>query len=185
MKIYTRTGDAGETGLVGGMRIAKSSLRIAAIGEVDELNAAIGLARVETDGLRFDPLLERVQSLLFDLGAELASTADGPRVHATLSEEHVRLLERSMDEQTERLPPLRNFVLPGGSAAAAQLHLARCICRRAERAVLAWHEAEPVREEVRAFLNRLSDWLFVCARSANQALGVEDVPWKGSEVETL
>lgn len=181
MKIYTKTGDGGETGLVGGSRISKASGRIAAIGDVDELNAAIGVARCETGTSVLDPMLADVQSTLFDLGAELASLPEGRKAYAALSEEVIQVLERSIDVQTEHLPSLKNFILPGGSKLASCLHLARAICRRAERSILELHREEPVRQEVLAYINRLSDWLFVTARTANRVEGVEDVPWQAAK----
>lgn len=181
MKIYTKTGDRGDTGLVGGSRVAKASARIQAIGDVDELNASIGVARCEASGFPLDEDLAWLQSALFDIGAELASPPGSRIGFATLPGTAVSRLESSMDEQTASLPPLRNFILPGGSRLASSLHFARCICRRAERSVLALHEKEAVRSEVLVFLNRLSDWLFVCARTANQNARVDDVPWQAAE----
>jgi cob(I)alamin adenosyltransferase len=174
VKIYTKTGDAGSTGLVGGTRIAKNSKRIAAIGDVDELNAAIGVARLHADA---DPLMERVQAWLFDLGAELASPEGGRKTYRELPAGAIEAIEQSIDALEADLPPLRSFILPGGSALGASLHLARCVCRRAERSVLELHAEEPVREVPRVFLNRLSDWLFVAARAANRAADIPDVLW--------
>jgi cob(I)alamin adenosyltransferase len=172
VKIYTKTGDAGETGLVGGCRIPKTSLRIIAIGEVDELNAAIGLCRSEVEL----PLLSSIQNWLFDLGSELASPGQD-RFH-TIGQGETSILEESIDEMESRLSPLTNFILPGGSEGSSRLHLARSICRRAERAVLALAAEEPLRGIVTVFLNRLSDWLFVAARTANALSNVMDVEWK-------
>ncbi len=180
MKIYTKTGDKGETGLVGNARVKKTSTRIQAIGEVDELNAAIGLARTESQGGELDEDLAKIQSTLFDLGAELASLPGSKITFAILGSHPAENLEKSIDEQTASLEPLKNFILPGGSKLAAHLHLARCICRRAERSVLELHEEEPLRSEVLVFLNRLSDWLFVSARTANCQSGIDDVPWQPS-----
>jgi cob(I)alamin adenosyltransferase len=178
MKIYTKTGDKGETGLVGNTRIKKTSARIKAIGEVDELNAAIGLARTESQGAEIDEHLAWIQSALFDLGAELASLPGAKLSFAILAPAAARHLEESIDSQTSKLEPLRTFILPGGTKLAAHLHLARCICRRAERAVLELHEEESLRSEVLVFLNRLSDWLFVAARTSNRQSGIEDVAWQ-------
>lgn len=169
MKIYTKTGDAGQTGLIGGTRVPKNHPRIAAIGDVDELNASLGF-------LGNQPLVREIQGWLFELGAELASPGDDR--FQTLSLKEIERLEASMDEQTAELEELKNFILPGGSPEAAHLHLARSICRRAERSVLDLHEREPVREAPRVFLNRLADWLFVSARTANRVAHVEDVSWK-------
>ena len=174
MNIYTGTGDAGETGLLGGDRVSKGSLRIAAIGDVDELNAAIGL-------VGGGPELDRLQCWLFDLGAELAAPPGGKFDKASVGAAHVAWLETAIDRHMAALPPLRAFVLPGGCAAAAALHFARVVCRRAERAILALHEVEPVRENARVFVNRLSDYLFAAARSANAAAGVADVEWRHQE----
>ncbi len=181
MKIYTKTGDEGETGLVGGSRIAKNSARIQAIGDVDELNACIGLARTESPPEILEEVLGWLQCALFDLGAELASSPGARITFALLPEDASRRLEQSIDEQSEGLPPLKNFILPGGCRLAAYLHLARCVCRRAERSVLELHQEQALRAEVLTFLNRLSDWLFMAARSANRFEKIEDVPWKASQ----
>lgn len=181
MKIYTKTGDAGQTGLLGGARVDKDSLRISAIGDVDELNAALGVARTFGGDDFLDVELGRAQALLFDLGGELASPPGGRAGYASLTEAHSIWLEASIDAMEGELAPLKNFILPGGSPLAAHLHLARAVCRRAERAVISLDRAEPVREEARIFLNRLSDWLFVAARTANRLSNVVDVDWKRSE----
>lgn len=178
MKIYTKTGDEGTTGLIGGARIAKASLRMTAIGDVDELNAAIGLARAASDAM--DAVLGPTQSWLFDLGGELASPNEHARMHRVSWASQIETLERSIDALTANLEPLRHFILPGGSEFAARLHFARCVCRRAERSILALHEHEPVNAEPRVFVNRLSDWLFTAARTANQTAGVQDVKWEPS-----
>ena len=180
MKIYTKTGDKGETGLVGGKRIAKNSACMQAIGDVDELNACIGLARAEHPPEELDQTLAWLQSALFDLGAELASVPGHKLSFAALQTADSEKLEQDIDRQTEQLPPLKNFILPGGSKLAARLHVARSVCRRAERSALAFHEERALRPEVLAFLNRLSDWLFVAARTANKLSGIEDVPWESS-----
>lgn len=177
MKIYTKTGDDGSTGLLGGDRIAKTSPRIEAIGEVDELNAAIGLVHV----LSADPLLESIQCSLFDLGSELAAPLGGKFEVPGPTVERSNELEISIDAMSRDLTELKNFILPGGGEEAARLHMARCICRRAERVVLALNEIEPVSIESRVFLNRLSDWLFVAARTANAKEGIQDVPWRKLE----
>lgn len=175
MRIYTKTGDTGTTGLVGGSRVSKSDGRIAAIGDVDELNALIGVARAQESEL--DTELHRIQNWLFDLGAELATPPDTKFGNESLSDEHVRKLEESIDEMNEVLSPLRNFILPGGTPVAATLHHARTVCRRAERSVIAFGDVRP---ELNRFLNRLSDWLFVAARFENRARG--DVLWSKSEI---
>lgn len=178
MKIYTRTGDAGETGLVGGRRVQKDHARVHAYGEVDELNSCLGVCRLYADPDAIDADLERLQSLLFDLGAELATPRESPYYSPVLSASEVEWLERGIDRMQQNLEPLRNFIVPGGVALGAFLHLARTVCRRAERSVLAFSRVEPVRPEVLEFLNRLSDWLFVAARFANQQAGQHDVIWK-------
>ena len=177
MKIYTKTGDDGTTGLIGGGRIAKNSLRMTAIGDVDELNAAIGVARAAGAG-ELDAQLALVQNLLFDLGAELASPTEHARQYRAISERHIEMLEQSIDEQTAGLEPLKEFILPGGTECAARIHLARCMCRRAERSILELDAQETVSEEAKTFMNRLSDWLFTAARTANHAAGVQDVKWR-------
>ena len=177
MKIYTKTGDKGETGLYGGSRVHKTDVRILAIGDVDELNACIGLARTEQVPDELIRTLEWLQSALFDLGAELASAPGGKIAPSGISAEAALRLEDDIDRLSEHLAPLKNFILPGGCKLAAQLHLARTVCRRAERSVLVLHNEQALRMEVLAFLNRLSDWLFVAARTANRLERIEDVPW--------
>jgi cob(I)alamin adenosyltransferase len=170
-RIYTKSGDAGDTGLGDGTRVPKDHPRVAAYGAVDELNAALGLAvaHAAPDA----DLLRSIQNDLFDVGADLCLPAgDGLRVTAAQAER----LEREIDRVNERLRPLTSFVLPGGSPAAAWLHLARTVCRRAERAVVALSHAEPVNPQAVIYLNRLSDLLFVLARAAN-ADGTADVLW--------
>ncbi len=178
MKIYTRTGDEGETGLYGSGKVPKDSLRIAAIGDVDELNAALGVAAIHLGQSLQEPLRE-VQRRLFDVGAELA-TVDRPPP-SSVSQADIDWLEISIDEMTAVLPPLRAFILPGGSAAAAGLHFARAVCRRAERSILSLHHREQVRREVRVYLNRLSDWLFTVARTANAVQSVPEIEWQAKE----
>lgn len=169
MRIYTRTGDRGETGLYGGSRTRKDNARIVALGEVDEANAALGVARaVLGASADLDPLLEGLQHRLFDLGADLAA----PGAQGRIGQSHVDRLETAIDRLEQDLAPLRAFILPGGTAAAAALHLARAVVRRAERALVAVPDANPV---ALAYLNRASDLLFVAARHANRAEG--DVLW--------
>lgn len=181
MKIYTKGGDRGETGLLGGVRVPKSSPRIEAIGEVDELNAHLGLVLGSLGDGSSASMLVQIQSWLFDLGAELATPPGSRFAHQAIRDEHVKALEASIDEMNEHLAPLKAFILPGGSMAAAHLHVARCVCRRAERALAVLAQQVDLREELPAFLNRLSDWLFVAARAANAAANVPDVPWRRSE----
>lgn len=181
MKIYTRTGDRGETGLFGGGRVPKDHPRVAAYGDVDELNSAIGVARATEPLSLHDELLESVQRDLFSIGGHLA-TPDPDKVRkalerAELSAERTAEFERIMDEADEELPALRAFVLPAGTPKAAALHLARTVCRRAERSVIHLsHEAE-VPELFVVYLNRLSDLLFTLARLANHRAGSGDVIW--------
>ncbi|MEX0612148.1 MAG: cob(I)yrinic acid a,c-diamide adenosyltransferase [Pirellulales bacterium] len=182
-KIYTRTGDTGETSLLGGRRVRKDDLRIEAIGSVDEVNAAIGLARVELtrSGVApagLDELLAQIQHRLFDLGAELAALPGAAGGAGALSDADATALETAIDSYDAELAPLRAFILPGGAPAAAQLHLARCVCRRAERRLVELARAEILRGETIRYLNRLSDLLFVLARAVNQANRVPDVTWE-------
>jgi len=173
VKIYTRTGDAGETSLFGGARVAKNDPRIDAYGTVDELNAFIGLARASWPDAPFDAQLASVQSDLFDIGAQLASPGNAKFTGAAPL--RVTQLEVAIDEMEVELPPLKSFILPGGTAAAAHLHAARTVCRRAERLVVALDDRESKNSLV--YLNRLSDYLFVAARFANHVNGVPDVVW--------
>jgi len=177
VNIYTRTGDGGQTGLVGGARISKTSPRIAAIGEVDELNAALGVAVASRLDEDLEAELEWVQNRLFDIGSELAAPK-GRDDLPIVGEDDVDRIERSIDRLMASLPPLRQFILPGGTPQSAALHLARCVCRRAERAAFTLARDEPVRAEILQFLNRLADWLFVAARTANNRQNVLDVAWK-------
>ena len=181
MRIYTKTGDDGRTGLLGGDRIAKNSLRIAAIGDFDELNAHLGLARAAGPDVDLEAELHRLQAWLFDLGAELAAPPGGKFDAASIDEGHIAWLERAIDAHMGALPPLTAFILPGGSPAAAALHVARAVCRRAERALLDLAQTEPVRESARTFVNRLSDYLFAAARKANADARVPDVEWHRHE----
>jgi len=181
MKIYTKTGDSGETGLFGGARVSKASLRVEAYGEVDELNSTVGWARVEVSDPDLDAVLNRIQNDLFEVGAELGSTDDRKKKSTMqlIAEAQVEALERAIDKYEEGPPPLTCFVLPGGGESAARFHVARCVCRRAERSLVALGTHEPLRGELFRYLNRLSDLLFVLARHANHVAGVEDIPWKG------
>jgi len=181
MKIYTKTGDAGETGLFGGTRVSKASLRVEAYGEVDELNSALGWARLAVSDEALDAVLNRIQNDLFEVGAELGSTEASKQksVVPLIAEPQVEALERAIDQYEEGPPALTSFVLPGGSEGASRFHLARCVCRRAERSVVALGAHESIRAEIFRYINRLSDLLFVLARYANYSAGVEDIPWKG------
>ncbi len=179
MKLYTKTGDDGTTGLFGGARVAKNSARVEAYGTVDETNAAIGVARAARCEPAIDEMLAGVQKDLFVVGAELACVPGRESRLSTplLGEADIARLERAIDEADAACPPLRTFILPGGSPPAAALHLARTVCRRAERAVLAIDDARP-RPALVIYLNRLSDLLFALARRANGTAGVADVPWE-------
>ena len=172
-KITTRTGDAGETGLGDGARVPKDSLRVQTLGEVDELNSALGVVLAEAlpDAVR--AVLLEAQHDLFDLGGELSIPG-----HAMLREEQVRRLEEALEAWNADLPALKEFILPGGSRAAAAAHLARTICRRAERSLVALGRAEQISEHARRYLNRLSDLLFVAGRVLNRHAGRGDVQWR-------
>ena len=178
MKIYTKTGDDGTTGLFGGGRVKKASMRVDAYGTVDELNATIGLARASKLDADSEAILAQAQVDLFTLGAELACVpGKESKLNMKLVDEaDAERLEKAIDQAEAHCTPLKYFVLPGGSAQAAALHLARTVCRRAERAVLAIDDA-PARADVVIYLNRLSDLLFVLARRANVEANVPDVPW--------
>ncbi len=185
MKIYTKTGDAGETGLFGGARVRKSDTRVEAYGEVDELNASIGAARAIVEDPEIDGELASIQDELFRVGAELATPADArarPPVAPPDPAAWTARLERAMDAWDAVLPPLRRFVLPGGTRTAASLHLARCVCRRAERRVVALAAEASVDPAVLAYLNRLSDFLFVAARVANARARKEELLWDPDRV---
>ena len=187
MKIYTRTGDDGSTGLFGGGRVRKSDPRIECYGTIDELNAAIGLASAAVESEAGSPSayelrdwLRQVQHELFSIGSHLATPADSPSTAKLppLDESMIGRLEMQIDQADEQLPRLRQFILPAGDEAACRLHLARTICRRAERRIVAFAMDRPVSNLIVSYLNRLSDWLFVMARLANLRAGVEDVPWE-------
>ena len=177
-RIYTKTGDEGETSLGGGQRVPKHAPRIAAMGAVDEANAAIGIARLHTSG-DMDAMLARIQNDLFDLGADICVPERGPKSDGALriSEAQVARLEREIDEMNASLQPLKSFVLPGGETAAAYLHLARTFVRRAETILAALSVSEEVGREAKHYINRLSDHLFVAARKIN-AEGAGDVLWE-------
>ena len=179
MKIYTKTGDDGTTGLFGGQRTRKDDARIECYGTIDEINAAVGLAAV----VAIEPLrtqLREVQNDLFTIGSHLATPAESPSAAKLppLDESIVSRLEMQIDAADAQLPTLRQFILPGGSEPAARLHCARTVCRRAERLLVAFAQDRPVPAVVLTYMNRLSDWLFVMARLANQQSHVADVPWE-------
>jgi len=178
-RIYTRTGDQGQTGLGDGTRIAKDHPRVAAYGSVDELNAMIGVLRLQPGCETHDSLLQQIQNDLFDVGADLClpqAPNETPGQHLRVRAEQAQRLEHEIDRLNERLSPLKSFILPGGRPAAAWCHVARTVCRRAERDTVTLAAREPVNSEVVVYLNRLSDFLFVLARSLNDD-GRADVLW--------
>ncbi len=179
MKIYTKTGDDGTTGLYGGGRVQKDHPRIEAYGTIDELNAVLGMSRAEQLPDEIDAVLARVQNELFELGAELATPMPVAKGMSNIAPEHAAAIEADIDTFEAQLPPLKQFILPAGVKGAATLHLARTVCRRAERRVLtlAREPGETVSPQVVVYLNRLSDLLFVLARTVNQAAGCHDTPW--------
>ena len=176
MKIYTRTGDAGQTGLWGGLRVAKDALRVQAYGSVDEANAVIGLVRSVGVSEALNEMLATIQDQLFVVGADLATPGEASSI-PRISTAEVQFLEQAIDELETGLEPLRNFIHPGGHLSAAQLHVARTVTRRAERWVVSLAHEEPINEQAAIYLNRLSDFLFVGARAANAHAGVADVAW--------
>jgi cob(I)alamin adenosyltransferase len=183
VKIYTKTGDAGETGLFDGTRVRKSDPRVATYGDVDELNAWLGLARASLTDPELSEMLERIQRDLFAIGARLADPAHriaGRVTKAAVSAADVTRLEQSIDALEATLPPLRRFILAGGSTAGATLHVARTVCRRAERAMVALMESngpDAFEPELLTYVNRLSDLLFVMARTANLRAGSPELEW--------
>lgn len=180
-KIYTRTGDAGDTGLGDGSRVAKYDARVAAYGTVDEANAAVGLARLHVQG-ELDAMLSRIQNDLFDVGADLCTPEqeNPPYPPLRVTAEQVERLEREIDQMNAKLSTLRSFVLPGGTAASAYLHLARTIARRAEREIALLATQETINPEALKYMNRVSDHFFVSARHANDG-GAKDVLWQPGE----
>jgi cob(I)alamin adenosyltransferase len=186
VKIYTKTGDGGETSLFGGKRVKKDNLRIEACGTVDELNSVIGVVRSMRVFREVDKVLQGVQNDLFVLGADLATPVrkgqNGARA-TRVQEDHVRGIEEIIDRIQAKLPPLRRFVLPGGSPVASQLHLARAVCRRAERRIVKSSQSEAVNPSVIGYLNRLSDLLFVLARLVNRKAKAAEIHWQGVKDE--
>jgi cob(I)alamin adenosyltransferase len=179
MKIYTKTGDDGETGLWGGQRVRKDAIRVRAYGDVDELNATLGILRTWGPSSDIDACLARIQSELFVLGADLATPGEASNI-PRVKDAYITALEQEIDQFETELTPLKQFILPGGTQAAAYAHLARTVCRRAERetVMLADSEGESINVAVVPYLNRLSDWLFVVGRLINARAGVSDVPWQ-------
>jgi cob(I)alamin adenosyltransferase len=184
LKIYTKTGDDGSTGLFGGDRVPKYHPRIEAYGTVDELNAVIGLALTTAVPEAIRPGLEWVSSLLFTVGADLATPRVPPPQYAIprIEEQHIAYIEQCIDSYEQQLPPLKNFILPGGTPTSAYLHLARTVCRRAERRTVELMQQEDIGTQISTFLNRLSDYLFVAARYANHLTGGNDIAWRNPNV---
>lgn len=178
MKIYTKKGDHGYTSLYGGAKVFKHNARIHAYGTVDELNSVLGVALTHPLSGEGEKILNTLQHQLFILGADLATPQTKKTKTERIGNTEIGMLEKSIDELEEHLPPLTQFILPGGSAAGAALHMARTICRRAERETVALKQEEPVSEEAVIYLNRLSDLLFVLARYENQNAGAKETPWK-------
>ncbi|MCR9287391.1 MAG: cob(I)yrinic acid a,c-diamide adenosyltransferase [Bacteroidetes bacterium] len=176
-KIYTKTGDKGETGLFGGKRLPKSHIRIEAYGTVDELNSFIGIVRDGYDNEKARIILKEIQDRLFTIGSNLASDPSKNMNVPDLVESDIELLESEMDRMDEELPPLKSFILPGGHTLVSHCHVARCVCRRAERVVVSLNSIENVESILIQYLNRLSDYLFVLARKIALDLGVQEVEW--------
>lgn len=179
MKIYTKTGDQGMTGLYGGDRVRKDDHRIESYGTIDELNSFIGW--INARGLDYvdSDFFQKIQSQLFNIGSHLATSADSDMPLPDISDGLTRLLEEGIDRMNEDLPKLKSFVLPGGTEINAMIHIARTVCRRAERRVVGFSQHEKIHPEIVIFLNRLSDYLFVLARYASWKEGKEEVPWIG------
>ncbi len=181
MKIYTKTGDTGQTGLLGGDRIAKNSARIDAIGTIDELNAYIGICCSVIDDSTFLLRLERIQNQLFDLGAELACLPNSKFNLTSITLGDIAELENEIDEMVLELPPLKEFILPGGCPSSSHVHYLRTICRRTEREILELHAINPIRSEPIIYVNRLSDWLFCFSRLLNHRSQVAERKWTKRE----
>ena len=181
MKIYTKTGDVGTTALLGGRRVSKAHIRIEAYGTVDELNSYIGLLRDQKINDHRSAMLKQIQDNLFIIGTRLATEPGNNKLTSPeLHEDDILMLEKAMDSMEEMLPELKNFVLPGGHQSVSFAHLARCVCRRAERMVIALNEQELVDQLIMKYLNRLSDFLFMLGRKMTQELGTEEVKWESS-----
>ena len=179
MKIYTKTGDKGQTSLIGGTRVPKHHTRIEAYGTVDELNSWLGLIRDQAIDLHSKEILTEIQDRLFTIGSSLASDPDKSKMKIPdLKEEDIVLLEKEMDAMNDKLPEMRSFILPGGHPIVSYCHIGRCVCRRAERASLRLSETEFVADLVVKYLNRLSDFLFVLGRKLSSDLGAAEIPWK-------
>jgi cob(I)alamin adenosyltransferase len=181
MKIYTKTGDKGETGLFGGKRVPKNHARIEAYGTVDELNSYIGLVRdsISNSDTAKKDILKQIQDCLFTIGAKLAADPDKHNLWVPdILDTDISLLETAIDTMDADLPPLKNFILPGGHLAVSHTHVARCVCRRAERLVVSLSYETTVEEKLIQYLNRLSDYLFVLARQLSKDFGAEEIVWK-------
>lgn len=178
MKIYTKKGDSGETVLLGGKRVPKHHIRIEGYGTIDELNSFIGHIRDYPIEERMSQVLLSIQTTLFILGASLSADPSKKKIKKPdLKERDIELLEKEIDRYDKELPPLKYFVLPGGHPAVSMCHIARCVCRRAERIITQISESDQVDELVIKYLNRLSDYLFICARKAASDLGIQEIPW--------
>ncbi len=176
-KIYTRTGDKGETGLTGGARVAKDSTLIHAIGDVDELNSLLGLLVCKLHG-EIASDIKAIQNDLFDLGGELSMSVELSSPHALIKQESISWLEKRLDQLNDDLPPLKEFILPGGGEAVSMCHLARSVCRRAERQLVTVNREQAINPELLAYINRLSDMLFVMARSISKQTGEKEIYWR-------
>jgi cob(I)alamin adenosyltransferase len=184
-RIYTRTGDKGETGLVDGTRVPKDSIRVQAYGDIDELNSALGLVRAFLIDDQLDSLIEELQKDLFTVGAELA-LSEGDSNNKRITSQHILELEKIIDRYQLQLPPLKAFILPGGGKAGAVLHFARAVARRAERKMITLARSEKINDQLIPYINRLSDLLFVLARAANHRENKTEIQWRctPSSVET-
>lgn len=181
-RIYTRTGDKGETGLTGGARVPKDSVRVQAYGSVDELNSVLGLARSFLNDSELDSLLQELQADLFIVGADLAAIQSNSRT-VSISNERVQELENIIDKYQEQLPPLKVFILPSGGSAGAALHFARSVSRRAERRIVTLSKTEPINPQMIPYINRLADLLFVLARVVNQRAKKPETEWHSQRTQ--
>jgi len=176
-KIYTKTGDKGETSLFGGKRLPKNHIRIESYGTVDELNSYVGLVRDVIESKELKKTLKEIQNRLFTIGANLASDPEKSMQTPDIQESDIKLLESEIDRMNEGLPDLKNFILPGGHSSVSFCHIARCVCRRAERLVVALKMEDPVEPIIIRYLNRLSDYLFVLSRQIAKDTGSEEITW--------
>lgn len=180
MKIYTKTGDKGQTSLFGGQRVSKADLRIESYGTLDELLSYVGLLRDQEINANYQDFLIEIQDRLFTIGAELATAPEKGKTkkHPDLYQEDVEVLEKEIDRLNEELPPMKFFVLPGGHQSVSFAHLARCVCRKTERLIVALNEVEPLSDLILQYINRLSDYLFTLSRYMSQQLNATEIPWK-------